>query len=78
MYEKPATAEFTFSAGIDGVDRNPFADAKSLYVGTKLNDLAGKLVAKNQRYGSASSSMGGRSHIERAIYVFVKVGMAKA
>jgi hypothetical protein len=78
VYEKPATAELAFSTGIDGVDRNPIADAKSLHLGTKLNHLAGKLVAKNQRYGSAGSRMGGRGHIERAIYVFVKVRMAKA
>jgi hypothetical protein len=50
VYEKPSTTEFAFSAGIDGVDRNPIADTKSCYGGTKFNHLAGKLVAENKGY----------------------------
>jgi hypothetical protein len=40
MDKKPSTAQFAFSTGINGVDRNPVANLQPFYAGTKLNYFA--------------------------------------
>jgi hypothetical protein len=76
MHEEPPAAELALSACIHRVHRDAVADTKPGHSGAKLNHFARKLMPENKRYGSARPLMGSGRHIQWAIHIFVKVGMA--
>jgi hypothetical protein len=76
MHEESPAAELAFPASIYCVHSNPIADAKPGRSGAQLNHFARKLMPENKRYGSARPLMRSCRHIQWAIHVLVKVGMA--